>query len=289
MLEFHIPQPAPAPFILHESSSQFDWKGSGSLSLKTFRNGRSLYEAGRGHFAVNHERYLLLNEGQEYSLHIDSSVPVESFCIFFPAGYVEEISRNLVSSDLRLLDEPYACSSSSRMEWVERTYSMDNRLGAALNRLRNLYSPDTMDSWATEEQLQQVAVHMLDLHRDVQQEINELNMIKHSTREELYRRVYIGHEYISAYYDQPLSLEQTAAAAQLSVNHFLRNYKQLFGTSPHRYLTECRLQAAKRLLLDTDTSVTHICYDVGFESLGSFSSLFTRRFDTSPTQLRAKR
>ncbi|KAA8747374.1 AraC family transcriptional regulator [Paenibacillus sp. MYb63] len=288
-MEIPLPRPVPVPFILHESSSQFDWKGSGSLSLKTFRNGKTLYEAGRGHFAVNNENYLLLNEGQEYSLHIDSSTPVESFCIFFPPGYVEEIGRNLISSDLQLLDEPYRYSSASKMEWVERTYAMDNRLGAALKHLRNLYSQDTLDSWAITEQLHQLAVHMLDLHRNVQQEINELDMIRLSTREELYRRVYIGHEYISAYYDQPLTLEQTASAAQLSVNHFLRNYKKLFGTSPHRYLTECRLLAAKRLLLDSDRSVTNICYDVGFESLGSFSSLFTRRFHSSPSQLRAKR
>ncbi|MBD8840013.1 hypothetical protein IFU39_19550 [Paenibacillus sp. CFBP 13594] len=59
--------------------------------------------AGRGHFAVTNENYLLLNEGQEYGLHIDSSTPVESFCIFFPPGYVEEIGRNLIISDLGYL------------------------------------------------------------------------------------------------------------------------------------------------------------------------------------------
>ncbi|WP_440117564.1 helix-turn-helix transcriptional regulator [Paenibacillus sp. QZ-Y1] len=237
MFKIHTPQSAPSPFILHEARSQFDWRGSGSLSLKTFRNGKSLYQAGHGHFAVNNESYLLLNEGQEYSLYIDSSVPVESFCIFFPPGYVEEICRNVVSSDLRLLDEPYAYSSNSGMEWIERTYPMDNRLGSALDHLRTLYGQGTLDSWALAEQLHLLTIHMLDLHRDIQQEINDLDMIRRSTREELYRRVYIGHEYISAYYDQSLTLEETAAVAHLSVNHFLRSYKKLFGTSPHRYLT----------------------------------------------------
>lgn len=289
MLEIHTPQSIRSPFILHETRSHFDWKGSGSLSLKTFRNGKSLYQAGQGHFAVNNESYLLLNEGQQYSLHIDSSVPVESFCIFFPPGYVEEICRNVVSSNIRLLDEPYAYSSTSGMEWVERTYPMDNRLGSALDHLRILYGQGTLDSWALAEQIHLLTLHMLDLHRDVQQEINDLDMIRRSTREELYRRVYIGHEYISAYYDQPLTLEETAEAAHLSVNHFLRSYKKLFGTSPHRYLTECRLQAAKQLLLDTDKSVTDICYAVGFESLGSFSSLFSKRFHITPSQQRTKR
>ncbi|OPG93952.1 AraC family transcriptional regulator [Chryseobacterium mucoviscidosis] len=289
MFKIHTPQPTRTPFILHEARSQFDWKGSGALSLKTFRNGKSLYQAGHGYFAVNSQSYLLLNEGQEYSLHIDSSVPVESFCIFFPPGYVEEIRRNVISSDTRLLDEPYAYSSTSGMEWVERTYPMDNQLGSALDRLRTFYGQGTLDSWALKEQIHLLAIHMLELHRDVQQEINDLDMIRSSTREELYRRVYIGHEYISAYYDQSLTLEETAAVAHLSVNHFLRSYKKLFGTSPHRYLTECRLQAARQLLLDTDKSVTNICYDVGFESLGSFSSLFSKRFHIAPSQLRTKR
>ncbi|WP_434758345.1 helix-turn-helix domain-containing protein [Paenibacillus amylolyticus] len=277
------------PFILHESRTQFDWRGQGALSLKTFRYGTSLYEAGHGHFSVGHDRYLLLNEGQEYQLHIDSPVPVESFCIFFPPGMVEEVGRNVSSSDRYLLDEPYALSSACSMDWVERTYSMEDPLGAALARLRSSYVSKTLDAWGLEEQLHQLALHMLVLHREIRCEIDQLDMVRSSTRDELYRRIYIAHEYMTAYYSQPITLAETASAAHLSVNHFLRNYKKLFGISPHQFLTERRLQAACQLLSNSDLPVTEICYRVGFESLGSFSSLFSRRFHLSPSQYRIKR
>ncbi|WP_307215066.1 AraC family transcriptional regulator [Paenibacillus tundrae] len=274
---------------MHEARPQFDWKGSGLLSLKTFRNGRCLYEAGRGHFAVDESNYLLLNEGQEYSLHIDSSVPVESFCIFFPHGFVEDIHRSLQGSDLYLLEEPCKSSPLGAIEWIERTYPMGNQLGAFLDHFRHLVNQDAVDSWEKDELLHRLAVHMLGVHRDVKLEMDELGYVKRSTREEIYRRVYLGHEYMSAYFYQPITLAETAAIAHLSVNHFLRNYKKLFHTSPHRYLTELRLQAAKQILLGTDKSITDICYEVGFESLGSFSSLFTRRFHVSPSKLHSKR
>ncbi|WP_339836673.1 AraC family transcriptional regulator [Paenibacillus sp. FSL R7-0272] len=277
------------PFILHESRHQFDWKGQGALSLKTFRYGTSLYEAGHGHFAVDQDRYLLLNEGQEYQLHIDSPVPVESFCIFFPSGLVEEIGRNISRSHQYLLDEPYATSSLGTLDWMERTYPMTDQLGAALERLRSSYASQAVDVWGLEEQLYHLGVHMLVLHREIRLEIDSLDMVKSSTRNEIYRRIYIAHEYMTAYYNKPITLAETASAAHLSVNHFLRSYKKVFGISPHQFLTERRLQAACQLLSNSDLPVTEICYNVGFESLGSFSSLFSRRFKHSPAQHRIKR
>lgn len=276
------------PFILHESRSQFDWKGQGALSLKTFRHGTTLYEAGHGHFTVGQDRYLLLNASQEYQLHIDSPVPVESFCVFFPPGFVEEVNRSVSSNDLNLLHEPYASSTPLTLDWVERTYPMGDHLGTAIERLRSSYISPLTDPWELEEQLHQLALHMLVLRHEIRSEMHALDAAKSSTREELYRRVYIGHEYMAAYYDQAITLTETASAAHLSVNHFLRSYKKLFGISPHQFLTERRLQAARKLLVNTDLPVIDICLSVGFESPGSFSSLFTKRFHLPPSLYRKK-
>lgn len=277
------------PFILHESKAGFAWKGSGALSLKTFRGGTTLYEAGRGYFSVDDHRFLVLNAGQEYALHIDSPTEVESFCVFFPDGFVERIGQGLVQSEGQRLDDPFGSRSTKSFEWVERTHSMQSSLGETLRQLRHLHRLKTLDAWGWEERMHDLAVRLLRLHKDVRKEMDNLSAAKLSTREELYRRAYLGHEYLTAYYDQSPSLADTAAVAQLSVNHFLRSYKAVFGISPHRYLTECRLQAAMRLLQTTDRSVTDICFAVGFESLGTFSSLFARRFGEPPSQARLNR
>ena|SRR5215510_10075490 len=72
-----------------------------------------------------------------------------------------------------------------------------------------------------------------------------------------------------------------AAEVQLSRAHFLRSFVRAFGVTPHDYLTALRLDLAKRALA-RGASVTEACFDVGFSSLGSFSSLFSRRIGVAP-------
>ncbi|HWW94753.1 MAG TPA: helix-turn-helix transcriptional regulator [Vicinamibacteria bacterium] len=59
-----------------------------------------------------------------------------------------------------------------------------------------------------------------------------------------------------------------------------------FGETLHAYIVRQRLECARRLLSRWDRPVTAVCLNAGFESLGSFSSLFRRRFGLSPRQFR---
>jgi AraC-like DNA-binding protein len=81
---------------------------------------------------------------------------------------------------------------------------------------------------------------------------------------------------------------QAAREAALSPYHFIRLFKATFGRTPHQVLIDARLDRARQLLLAADLSVTQICLEVGFASLGSFSSLFARRVGTSPVQYRRR-
>jgi AraC-like DNA-binding protein len=93
-------------------------------------------------------------------------------------------------------------------------------------------------------------------------------------------------DFINAAYWQPLNLAEIAARANLSPYHFLRLYKQTFQETPHDYLTRVRVERAKTLLKTSDLSVTAICFEIGFESLGTFSSLFLREVGLPPSQYR---
>src|SRR6266542_2717019 len=124
-----------ATFILWEEARQHDWAGVGCLSIKTFCNGRALYSIGRGFHAVDPTHFLVLNDRRSYSIHIDSKTPVESFCIFFERGFVEETARCVCGRIERVLDEPEA-GGWSRLEFVERTYLHDAVLSPALFCLR---------------------------------------------------------------------------------------------------------------------------------------------------------
>ena len=81
-----------------------------------------------------------------------------------------------------------------------------------------------------------------------------------------------------ARYFEPLDVDDLARAAGLSRAHFSRAFRRAFGESPHAYLLTRRLERAAALLRTTDRSVADICFSVGLQSLGSFTTSFTRTY-----------
>src|ERR671929_1769930 len=90
-----------------------------------------------------------------------------------------------------------------------------------------------------------------------------------------------------ARYADPLDVDDLAGAAGLSRAHFSREFRRAFGESPHAYLLTRRLERAAAMLRMTDRSVAEICFSVGLQSVGSFTSSFTRTYGKSPTAYRA--
>jgi transcriptional regulator GlxA family with amidase domain len=86
--------------------------------------------------------------------------------------------------------------------------------------------------------------------------------------------------------EEPLTLGDISLEAELSTWHFLRAFRAAFGETPHDFLTRVRIERAKELLTITSRPVTEVCFDVGFSSLGSFSTLFRRQVGLSPAQFR---
>jgi AraC-like DNA-binding protein len=89
-----------------------------------------------------------------------------------------------------------------------------------------------------------------------------------------------------ARYFEPLGVDDLADAAGLSRAHFSRAFRRAFGESPHAYLLTRRLERAAALLRGTDHSVAEICFCIGLQSVGSFTTSFTRTFGISPTAYR---
>jgi AraC-like DNA-binding protein len=90
-----------------------------------------------------------------------------------------------------------------------------------------------------------------------------------------------------ARYFERLDVTDLAGAAGLSRAHFSREFRRAFGEPPHAYLLTRRLERAAALLRSTDRSVADICFSVGLQSVGSFTSSFTRTYGVSPTAYRA--
>ena len=96
-------------------------------------------------------------------------------------------------------------------------------------------------------------------------------------------------QFIDRNYTRDLTIDRLATIANLSPFHFIRAFRVAFGQTPHQYLRDQRLARAKELLVTTPQPVTEICDQIGFRSLGSFSSLFRRLTGETPAEFRAKR
>jgi AraC-like DNA-binding protein len=99
--------------------------------------------------------------------------------------------------------------------------------------------------------------------------------------DELFRRLCGTRALMDDAYEEPWDLRSLAREAGTSPFHYLRTFRQAFGKTPHDYLTGVRLARARAALV-RGRSVTEVCFDVGFSSLGSFSTLFRRRLGVSP-------
>jgi AraC-like DNA-binding protein len=88
--------------------------------------------------------------------------------------------------------------------------------------------------------------------------------------------------------DRTYSVRQVARATGMSPYHFIRLFKAVFGETPKQCQLHARVEKAKHLLVVTDSSVTDICLDTGFSSLGTFSYVFARRVGMAPTGYRQK-
>ena len=91
--------------------------------------------------------------------------------------------------------------------------------------------------------------------------------------------------FMEKYYSDKIELDQIAAAAFMSRFHYIRIFQQVYGMTPRQYLRDLRIKKAKELL-KKGHSVTQVCFDVGYDSLPTFSKVFKRGTGYSPREYR---
>lgn len=224
-----------------------------TLSIKTVRRGSAWYETPDGRYLVTPDTFLVLNEGQQYSMEVEASSNTETFCPFFQPGFVRA------------------------SEIPERLYPMRGRIAEALRSAGDVPLEDTF---------YELAGALIELRSDTRNESASFPGLRASTREEMYRRLYRARDFLYSCYAEPVSVADAAHVAAMSPFHFQRMFKAAFGTSPMQFVQQRRLEVARHLLASTGDEVTAICAAVGFESLGSFSALFKRTFGASPSKVR---
>jgi AraC family transcriptional regulator len=274
-------------FINHAVSGPIYFREHwGPLSIKCTVAGKEYYETGVDRYTVRPDNYIILNTGQLYSCEIRPDVEVtESFTVFFQPELADEVLASLIEPDDDLLDEPWR-KLPNPVTFFEGPHHHDAVVSPLVRRLRMGGVSGLATNCWYDEQFNLLLEAMLCKHRGITAISERLPFKKYSTRIEILKRLLRARDYIDEYYTRELTLRALSREACMAPHHFLRMFHQAFHVTPHQYLTEKRLALARRLLATTGMPVTEICLEVGFTSLGSFSSLFSRTVGASPLEYR---
>jgi AraC-like DNA-binding protein len=102
--------------------------------------------------------------------------------------------------------------------------------------------------------------------------------------DETFRRLCRARDLLAAEYQSQVLLDTAAREACLSPFHFHRLFRATFGETPHDFLTQRRMERARHLVASGEMTVTEVCFEVGYSSLGSFSTKFQSLVGVAPTQ-----
>lgn len=255
---------------------RYEHRFAGPLSIKAVISGEAVWSTGHGSFRVLPGSVLLVDEGEEYEIRIDALQPVETFCLFFRRGFVEDAWQAETTGSALLLD-----GADPRPPAFGGTVQVGTALAGELSRAHarmRLGEP-------FEEVFPAAALHLVRTHSEFLRRIARLPALRASTREELGRRVAMATAFLHANADRNVRLAEAARAACLSPFHFHRLFVAVHGVTPHRYLSRVRLQRALEMLR-AGRPVAEAAAECGFDSVGSFSTLFRRTFGTTPGAIR---
>ena len=101
-----------------------------------------------------------------------------------------------------------------------------------------------------------------------------------------HKQLRLARSFLDRRYDTQITIEDLSREVALSPYYLIRAFRHAYKQTPHQYVVALRIARAKELLRDTDLSITEICAAVGFESLGSFSTLFRKAAGISPSAYR---
>jgi len=256
-----------------------------TLSIRAAWGGTELCHVDSRSIGIDDDSFLILNNGRVCTTQIDAPQPVESFAIYFGPALVEHTYGAMTLSIEKALERGDAVVERSA-EFLESLQPHDKLVSPVLRFIRLHVLRGVDDEAWYDEQLNFLLERMLTHRGGVIERIDALQLIRTSTRREIYRRISLATDYLHSNYRQPLDLDSLGKAACLSKYHFLRLFTRVHGITPHQYLLRKRAKTALRLLQTTPLDVCEIASSVGFAQRHALLRQMRRWTGLSPRQIR---
>lgn len=244
------------------------------------------YQLSKRKLTLYPETFIFLNPGNPYIRTVDANAPADSLSILIDPGFYRDFEYTVKAKESDLLDCPEGITETA-MIFSDGIYPMQGDLRYTLAHLKKHIAAGNHDPLLLGEYLNHCLQNCYSMYDvEIRDRADALSFLAGSTRREILRRLSIAKDYIISNYNKDICLEDIAHTACLSVNHFMRTFKQAYRQSPHQFLTAVRLKQAKFLLRNTDYPVNEIVDIVGFECSSSFIRLFRNSFKVTPGQYR---
>jgi AraC family transcriptional regulator len=258
----------------------------GTLSIFMNISGVSRCKTGKEFVQIPENTFFISNQDENYTLEIEQDKSIETFNIHFGEYFLKEVYSSLINSEDKLLNN-YLQNTSAGFTFMPKLYRQDVTFRQLVNKIY-FNQNDFFDKLLLDEQLNELLVYLLKLHRSTLKEIERLPILKQSTRIEIYKRLSQSVDYMYSTFQDVIDLDTLAKITCLSKHHFLRLFKVAFGLTPHQFLTEIRISHACRLLRIPQLPIHQIAISLGFENSSSFSRLFFQRMGIYPSEYRSK-
>jgi AraC family transcriptional regulator len=241
--------------------------------------------SGHGEYGVNGKKesldrhsFLVINHGSRLSMCFREK-DAQPLMLFFRTSLITAAAGN----------DPSLPAQSLDLSWLERIHPQSEALRDRLEWLANLDNCCSSFCALKADSLISGILEQLNHQAMLANRLStRLAVARRSTRIDLYKRLSMTREWITDNYAAPITLNDMGKKAALNEQHFLRMFRECFGLTPHRFLVQTRLQAARKMLLESGEKVSVICRSAGFESLSSFSGLFRQQFGRTPTTFRRR-
>lgn len=263
---------------LHVARQDYIPSHTAPFSFKYVLQGSEIYECENHRLSVRPNKYLIINKNQTYSSEINSEAFTSSLCVFFSDQFISDGVHFATHSNEYLLDNPFN-DTERELNFSQKLFWADSDMDSLLNTFNYECLNEDLK---TDELCSQLLGLLLVTHKTEQAKKSRVAASKHSTKQELYKRLCSAVDFIHENYDTQISLTQLSKISCISSFHFLRAFKQVFRTTPHQYITSVRLQYACKLLRQTELPVSEVCFASGFQDVSSFTRLFRANLGATP-------
>ncbi len=265
--------------FVNASTSNFQKKiHESSLSLLCNFKGEAICKINRRNLKICTDTFLLVNCYETFEYEITTNRLTETSNLHFNYSFLQEILSLHTTSNELLLEN---CNTSTEIPVFKTQLNYKDDSFKAL-----LTVPCFINKEVAENNLALILLKLIEQQKNLRLILENINAIKHSVRQELFRRVTLAKDYIYSNYNNNFSMDLLAKEVGMSKFHFLRTFKSVYGISAYQLLKMVRMERAKTLLKETEFPPTVISVLVGFEEPNSFFQAFKNYTDFTPTSWR---